>query len=394
MPKAVKRVIRKKKQVKKNIHDKLKRRNNSNLQQLPQPDNMFSMNQQTNQINALTNQPSAPSNAKNLRNQLIARSMGMNPIGFFPQQYGNVNEQRLRELQQNNQMMIDRNNKDTAANEALKKENEDLKQRNQQLIDEGKAAKKELKKTKRDYERAKDQHIYAEDDLEDANRLHEKLVHENEKQQRAQIEAMQIHAENEEIKLQPKIIGLESRIHTYRIAQEEMKRQINLNQQYQLIRQKEAELAIIEAQNAALKNEINSDAFKNPNQVLIDTFQKEHRAKVENELLKDSLATKDEAVKLSVQLQSIPDRYTNDAVMQQIIAQTKQYNQDNELLKIQMKLNEEPINDFNHALEQRSKAKYEAADTSIENDRLQSKIKAINQNNPNDKVNSDIKSEA
>ena len=164
MPKAVKRVIRKKKQVKKNIHDKLKRRNNSNLQQLPQPDNMFSMNQQ---MSTLTTQPSAPSNAKNLRNQLIARSMGMNPIGFFPQQYGNVNEQRLRELQQNNQMMIDRNNKDTAANEALKKENEDLKQRNQQLIDEGKAAKKELKKTKREYERAKDQHMYAEDDLDE-----------------------------------------------------------------------------------------------------------------------------------------------------------------------------------------------------------------------------------
>ena len=73
MPKTVKRVIRKKKQVKKSIHDKLKRRNNSNLQQLPQPDNMFSMNQQTNPINTLTNQPSAPSNAKNLRNQLIAR---------------------------------------------------------------------------------------------------------------------------------------------------------------------------------------------------------------------------------------------------------------------------------------------------------------------------------
>ena len=80
--------------------------------------------------------------------------------------------------------------------------------------------------------------------------------------------------------------------------------------------------------------------------------------------------------------------------MQQIIEQTKQYNQDNELLKIQMKLNEEPINDFNHALEQRSKAKYEAADTSIENDRLQSKINAINQNNPDDKLSSDIKSEA
>ena len=167
MPKAVKRVIRKKKQVKKSIHDKLKRRNNSNLQQLPQPDNMFSMNQQTNQINALTNQPSAPSNAKNLRNQLIARSMGMNPFGFFPQQHGNVNEQRLRELQQNNQMMIDRNNKDAAANEALNNENEDLKQKNQQLFDEGKAAKKELKKTKREYERAKDQHMYAEDDLDE-----------------------------------------------------------------------------------------------------------------------------------------------------------------------------------------------------------------------------------
>lgn len=196
MPKAVKRVIRKKKQVKKSIHDKLKRRNNSNIQQLlqlPQPDNMFSMNQQINPMNpmsTLTNQPSVPSNAKNLRNQLITRSMGMNPFGFFPQQHGNVNEQRLRELQQNNQMMIDKNNRDAIANEALKKENEDLKQKNQQLFDEGKLAKKELKKAKREYERAKDQHMFAEDDLGETKKVYDKLVRENEKQQKAQMEAM------------------------------------------------------------------------------------------------------------------------------------------------------------------------------------------------------------
>ena len=59
-----------------------------------------------------------------------------------------------------------------------------------------------------------------------------------------------------------------------------------------------------------------------------------------------------------------------------------------------MKLNEEPNDDFSHALEQRSKAKYEAADTSIENDILQSRNEATSKLNPDDKLSNDIVSEA
>lgn len=345
-------------------------------------------------MRTLTNQPSVPSKAKNLRNQLIARSMGMNPFGFFPQQHGNVNEQRLRELQQNNQMMIDKNNRDAIANEALKKENEDLKQKNQQLFDEGKLAKKELKKAKREYERAKDQHMFAEDDLEETKNVHDKLVRENEKQQKAQMEAMQIHAENEELKLQPRIDGLESRIHVYRIAQEDLKKQININQKYEVISTKQKELDIIKAQNAAMKEIIDSPMFQDPNSSLKETYRRIEEEKYKNDLLQRKIDAKHENIKLTAQLQSMADPSATEAFTKEIIERTKKLNTESEEIKVKIKLAQEPINDLEYAIDKYKKSKYAKADSDFEESALESRIDVIDKLAPHKNMEETLKNNA
>ena len=170
MPRVIKRVTRKKKQVKKSIHDKLKKRKAQTLNPTLNPTLDPTLNPTLTNNNQTTSKESKDSgtmfHANNLRNQglqpgilrnsLLARTMGINPIGFYPQQYGNINEQRVRELQQGNTLTQHKIENNNATISALSKEKKELKGKLKDSSNEVKSIKNELDRITEEFENAKD----------------------------------------------------------------------------------------------------------------------------------------------------------------------------------------------------------------------------------------------
>lgn len=120
MGKKLAKHIVKKKSDKKSLRKKLMKKSTkhpqSNAQQNVLPN--INPNQQPNTM--------IP-NRNNLRNQLMAR-LAFGPLGFSPQQNGNLNnERRIDQMRQDNQTINDAMHKSEATIEALIKENKELK---------------------------------------------------------------------------------------------------------------------------------------------------------------------------------------------------------------------------------------------------------------------------
>ena len=118
--KGIKKVV-KKKQVKKSIRSKIKKHNEPN-------NNEMSLNPLNPSLPTQATNASQLHGPNSLRAQLLARAAFAPSLGFTPQQYGNItNERRIEQLRNDNNTMNSQITNDKATIASIEKQNEELK---------------------------------------------------------------------------------------------------------------------------------------------------------------------------------------------------------------------------------------------------------------------------
>ncbi len=387
--KALKRVI-KKKQVKKNIRKKLLKRTNTQPQQQLQPltprqSPGGSKIPRTEFVQSPT--PTSTSN-NNLRNSLMARNGLMYPIGFGPQQYGNLNnEKRINELRNDNQMIQQRMDSDNITIASLQKENAKLK-------DQRKEYKKQLKEAQHEYEKNKDEVEMVDDDLHEKERIEAKNQHLKQQLDNLNLRNSEVDVENNILQNKKEIKNKETELLQKQMEHQRLQNEYNQNDAYQRLQQLTNEIQDIDTKISASKQLIESDDFQKTNEVLIDKQKEIEQKKYELELQTQQMNQQRENAKLKYQLDTVPDKDLVNQISKKYVNLTQALLYDKLDLEDQVYDAQSSIRDLEHAKEQERKMRYEAADKVIEAQHEQGKLDNINASMPNGGIQKRIEEQA
>ena len=362
MPKAIKRVIRKKKQVKKSIHDKLKKRKAQTLNPARSiaPGIKDSLNPTLNPT--LTNNNQTASNANNLRNQglqsgilrnsLLARTMGINPIGFFPQQYGNINEQRVRELQQGNTLTQHKIENNNATISALSKEKKELKGKLKDSSNEVKSIKNELDRITEEFENAKDNENEKE-------KYQTKLEHLKDKLNEHILRYGETENDNELLKLKSDIETKTTELMEKQREHQRLESELNKNKAYQQLQQINDTLQDYVTKIASLNQTMASDEFQRSNEALIEKQKELEKQRYEYELKRKQMEQEKEIAELKLKHDARVDDKTYDELNNANVEAMKELNLEKLDIEFQIDEAQENVNAWNYSKQQLTKLKNE-----------------------------------
>ena len=260
-PKKALKKVTKKKTVKKNIRNKLlKKKDDTNI-------NPSVMSTPINPLNAAhglgmqsVGQLHGPNN---LRAQLLARASMTPSLGFAPQQYGNLtNEKRIDQLRNDNSMINSQIASSNAAIETLKNENAKLKGE----LDEKKKMKKEAQKR---FDKAQNDREIMDDMVHEGERIDMKTKREEQRMQTAQLQLTEQTRQNNIIKFKKAADDLEAQVHEAKIKHQELQSKYDKNKEYLRLQQLKGEYEQLINENATLMDVMIDPVFVNPNKDII-----------------------------------------------------------------------------------------------------------------------------
>ena len=343
---------------------------------------------------SLINQPqmNTPLRGMPLRDQLLMRSM--NPFGFGAQQYGNINnERRIDQLKNDNQAIAQEINGYKVTIEAMKKEQEERKK-------ERKAMKKELKKHEMDQQKSAaeievlhQQLVNAKYDLEHKKKVD--LEKENLEKQLNNLNDEMAEMPNEvnNLAMKKQIDEAERMVKAKQKQVDHFKNIVEANPGQQKLREltKRGEDLDVELGNYMAL--FRSDVYHFSNDEIEKRFVENERKRFQIEVCKAAYEREWEN-QLKIRKMGATDI---DSLMKntvQLVQSAKNMNKDLEAIQYQISRDEEAIEDNKHARDQYMKAKYAAADESIEAAKEDAKVSAMNEMMPKEQLQSDLLSEA
>ena len=390
--KGIKKVV-KKKNVKKSIRSKIKKHAEPNSNEMS--------------LNPSLINPSLPNQATNasqlhgpnsLRAQLLARAAFAPSLGFTPQQYGNItNEKRIDQLRTDNQTINSQIANDRATIETLKSEKarlqteiDEIKNQTQQAEKQTKETKKEIKEKIRKRDKAKHNLEMAQDDLHESQRVDMETMRQQQRVQNLQLQKAEQIRQNNIIAYKAQGDQLETEVYGLKMANQQLQSQYDENKAFQRINQLKDELKLLQNENASLQKVIDDPSFANPNEKLIELQQDIMKEQYQKDLNEKLIQKQMELNDLKIKSQTIPAN--------ELEAYTKQHAEnimklENEKLDIeeQMRPNQQKINKYQYMLDKEDELDRKVIDVKNENERLQAQITKLDAQNNTNKLSETLK---
>ena len=379
--------------MKKSIHDKLKKRKAQTLNPTINPP----LNPTLNPPLMNNNQPSASVNANNLRNQglqpgilrnsLMARAMGMNPIGFFPQQYGNINEQRVRDLQQGNTLTQHQIESNSATINALSKEKKELKGKLKDSSNEVKAIKNELDRITEEFEHVKDNENERE-------RYQTKIEHLKERLNEHILRYGEMNNDNELLKLKSEIETKTTELMEKQREHQHLESEFNKNKAYQRLQQINDELQDYTTKIASMNQIMASDEFRKSNDESIAKQRELEKKQYEFELKQKQMEKEKEIALLKLKYDARIDDEIYVELNNAMVEEIKAINLEKIDIEDQLEKSKENVDDWDYSKQQYRKLKNETYDAEMQNHYWQGKTEHLNSAYGNGQLQQRIKDSA
>ena len=368
MPRKAVKAQAKKKQVKKNLRRKLLKKHNIE-----------------SSVNPTSSQPLVnPSNSNSIRNQLLLRG-GIQSMGFAPQQYGNINNDRkIQQLKNDTQTSTQQVTNEKAIIDTL------TQQLNQSTAD-SKNLKKQIKDLNRKLEKATSEREMMQDEVSDAERIDDKTHKELLRKNALERRRAEANRQNEIIQNKTKADSLESEIHREELNHEELQRKYMENHYYKDLETKNIELQRLKNENKALETVLKSNDFLDTNKEITMRYQEIEKERFKNELLKKEQQKKEELLKSQLELESIPNQEDLKAITEQHVSNIIQLEKQKLQMEDDIKRRQIPIEKYNHMLELEKKLNNQSIDIQNEQFKLW-KQQQILEDEVNRKVESNIES--
>ena len=359
----VKKIVKKKR---KNLRNKLlkkQQKENNNLNSLSQ--NQENQNQPSN-ISQLHN--NLPSNS--LRAQLLARA-SMNPsLGFSPQQYGSItNEKRIDQLRTDNNTMNSQILNNTATYESLKNENKKL--------------KKQIKERDRNYDKAKIEREMLEDKLEETKRVDLKTQREEERKNMIESQISEHTRQNKIIENQTEADKKKTQLQQIKQEGEKLKQEYEENKAYQELQQLNIDYQNVLNQNESISAVMKDPSFINPNKEIMQKTQDIMIAQHNLNLNKLLVQKQNELNEINVQIQSIPEEQY-EAMTKQVSIELKNVNEKILTQKDLLKLKQKKVDEYNYLSNKLDEYNKQLTDLTHQNKMLQAEITKIDTQNRGD----------
>ena len=364
-----------KKAIKKQL--KLKSKNNKKIKKNLRSEFLLRNQNSPTDLNLNQNQ-----NQNSIRNILLARSL-MNPLGFAPQQYGNIsNERRIQQLKNDNQSSTQQLSNDKILIDSL----------NQQLTQnksESKNLKKQIKELNRKLEKAVSDREIMQDEVNESERIDEKTHREKLRKQNLERRKAEANRENQIIKDKTQADLLESQIHQEQLTHEQLQKEYMKNHYYKDLEIKQKELQQLKSENAALQSLIKSKDFLDSNKEIEETYKSIEIEKFKNKLLQDEEKKKQEIFQAKIEMDSLPSEKDMEAVTQQHILNMDKLNRKQIDVEDRIKTKKIPIGTYNHIIEEEEKLNNSLIDAQNEEFKLYAEQDVINQKIEANKENLD-----
>ena len=355
--------------MKKSIRSKIKKhteQNNNDIQ-------MNLMNPSITPPNQATN-ASQLHGQNSLRAQLLARAAFAPTLGFTPQQYGNItNERRIDQLRTDNQTINSQLANNNATIESLKNENAKLKGE----LDESKKMKK---KAQKQLDKSKNEQEMAQDSLQEARRIDMETMRQQQRKQNAELQKAEQTRQNNIVKYKTEADQLETNIHVLKMVNQNLQSQYDENKAYQRMTQLKNEAKQLQNENASLQKVMQDPLFVNPNKEIIKLQQEIMKEQYQKELYEKQMQKQKELNDIKIKSQTIP---TNEleAYTTQHVEEMKKLETDILDEKEKMRPNQQKINEYQYMLDKEYELNKRVIDVKNENDRLQAQITKLDAQN-------------
>ena len=344
---AIRKIIRKRKQIRKKLKKGTSQNNNNNIQQTEK--------QQMKTLKAAS-QPG------------VIRPLNPLMLGFNHQQYGNP-DLAIQQMRNQNQMTIDQISSYRTTIDTMKKQQA-------KYEDELKKMKKQAKTEEHDLEKAKLDREIAKDNL-DANRIKlEKAQHYNELATRLQKEIIESETQEELNKQMQELIELEAEKNEKEIQMKLQEGNIKKNKMAALLEQRRKEVELATTENQAQFEYMQSKSFVNPEKELVSVIK---RAMDENEM-KACIAARDKLIQEQASLYELLNNNPNDynSIQEQIMNENKARNQYIAQLQIGVDNLHDKDEEIKHLRQTSIELKNKVNDLNIETAGLNEKINSSN----------------
>ena len=376
MPKiAIKKQV-KKKQVKKNVRNTLMRKNEKkeNVSDSITPS-------MTSPINPLTNTSMTSLHNNSLRAQLLARASMTPTLGFAPQQYGNINnERRIDQLRNDNNTMSSLITSEKAQIEAMEKQKTKLESDKAEQKKMIKELKKQLKDKENEFEKTQIERDMASDKLKEGERVDMRTKQEEERRNTIQQRMQEQTRENNIIQYKKEADNLESELHQAKLKREQLQEAFEKNKVYKRIQELQEEIKLIQNENATLMDVMKDDAFINPNKELMRLEKEKMKQQYQNELYKEQIEKQKQLNNLKIQQQSIPQEDL-DAVTKQHVETMKALNSNILEQQENMRPTQQQIDNYMYLDNKINELNRKKIELGYENDKLQAQITKLDSQN-------------
>lgn len=324
-------------------------------------------------------------NKNNIRNQLLAKlAMSQFGLGFNPQQYGNLNnEKRVNQLIQDNQVVADTIHKYQAQIDSLKKQHIEQKSK----LSDTKSYLEKLKSEKSELEQLKKQCEY---DNEQNTELDDRI-------QKLDLKINALEHENALFDLK----NQENQLH-FKLNYEKMKKQnlthiIETNTEFQAAVKLRNQVNRLIAENEGLQKTIDSEEFQNPNKGMEELYHQRYMAAAKKQMLKkqQQMIMENNDINMQIAAALTPNdlKSINDDLMKSIQDQGKiNFDLRQQNYKLQQPLHD--LENKQHLLEQmqneNSTLNAQNAELIAEDNQLKSRLNRGDKQSHNGLLNIDI----
>ena len=309
-PKTVKKHV-KKKVIKKKIIPKTKKSNQSH-----------------------TNHESQSINSNSLRSQLLA-----NPFGYHSQQYGNFNaDQKIKDLTNNNQQMVQQLNNQRILYDATKKEGDELKKETKEL-------KKQIKNMMKERDKEKNKLEMTKDEVSDAHRIENETNRLKQQTRQKEQELSEINVKNDIINKKMEVDSLDSQVHAKKLENQRLQNNYESNHAFQQLLNLRSEMKNEINKNQGLIEAMKDNAFTNPNEEMEKTYKNLEIARQQNNIAEEQKKMQNEIISLKLEQSKVLSPEDEEAITNQYAKdfQTKHTNivkLKNDVYKARQKQNE------------------------------------------------------
>ena len=301
--------------------------------------------------------------------QTQQKQMPMIPLGFGQQQYGNP-DLAIQQMRNQNQMVTDQINNYRVTMDSMKKEND---KKNAEL----KEYKKLIKEIKHKDEESKINLEIAKDQYNDMDSKQKQIEYFMDKTHQLQKEMFEQDGENNKFALMKQLEEQRQIKHEKEMEAIKQKQEIEQNKLAQEVQKEIDETKIIATKNQSMYEYISSDMFKNPQEHLSKAYLQRMKEEEKNDLLNKLSHLNKQNIEI-VQQNNNNYESNSELMVEQIKNNIAEQNkllvinqQENQLLK-----NQEST--YNHLLDTQTKAINDTNDMELENNKLHYQFTKVN----------------